>query len=1246
MQQIRELFSQTRKIDRRIEKVIDYRATDEARLEREISEYEVTASVERGMRRILEAFDEGARGGDVTEIGAWVSGFYGSGKSSFTKYLGFALDHTRKINGAPFVESLAVRIPSLDLRERLKTIARHHRTAVFMVDLGTDQLADSASESVANVLYWNVLKDLGFSKEKKVAELELRLERDNRLDDFRKAYAARYPGKEPWDVIHNDPTVAVGRASTLVTSFYPDDYKDPAEFRQLKVQPIENVGELAGRMIELIRRRKKCDNIIFFVDEVGQYVAPRQELILNLDGLARAFKEVGKGRVWFVATAQQTLQEISEKASLNSPELFKLKDRFPITVELEATDIRDITAKRLLTKNNEGKELLERQFVAAGEPLQMHTHLADWPGGRTTLGAEEFAKLYPFLPARFDLVLALIRALSQRTGGAGLRSAIRLVQDLLVDTSRTLPKGAVPLADRLIGQLATVDDIYDTLRHDLHKEHPQAVEGVDRIAKHPDFKDDPCAVRAAKAVAALQPLEKYPRTAENIAALLYRELGAPGDAEAVGKALHRLVDAREFGLVELRVDGPTQGGAGFIFLSDEVQPIQKKRDNYVPTQAEINRLRLDVLHNTFDPVPEARIEGTKTVQAGIRLGKGVIAGESGDVIFRLEDVEPASLEARVQAIEEETQTRDEHKNTVFWIFARPSEVEEHLMDVCRSTFIQAEGARGKDKDKTVPADVTRFLRSEERRADRAKDAAKATYQRALFKGIFVFRGRRRPVEELGTTIMGGASAFLQEVAGVVFRHFRHVKKNVPGEVAARFLEVDRLDKMPKDRDPLGLVQKKGGRPSIDTGHPALLEALRAFRELVAATGSGRVQGSALLDFFYAPPYGWSKDTSRYLFAALLMAGEVELHSGDGVLRTAGPKAVEAVRNTQSFNRIGIAPRGQPVPVEALDRASRRLEAMFGVEVLPLEDQVSRVVRTHFPTVMERVGSLPDRLRLLKLPGEPRARAFLQTCADLLKEDAGGAASLLGGVESAIPVEEKWASGVVKTLDNGGEEDIGASRGMLDRLGELADLFASVQELLHSNAVTTITEIVSSESFHQRMADLRDAQRALTRSVRALYHAEREPLLRALDEVRKRLEARPEWIRISDEDRVEIATELVATGLPEEPQEPLGALQRVLTRRLGLADLEERLARKVDRRRIFMMIANARIDDDEGDDVPSDDADAPMNLVESVPIGDLLPDAELANAADVERWIADLRARLLERVQLGPIRLTDVDRGQR
>ncbi len=113
---IRSLFQTRRPIDRPIEKVIDYYVTDAARLRSEIDEYEVTESVERNFRRFLDVFGDGVRRGQVAETGIWVSGFYGSGKSSFTKYLGFALDSDLTVGERPFVDLLAERLNSPDVR--------------------------------------------------------------------------------------------------------------------------------------------------------------------------------------------------------------------------------------------------------------------------------------------------------------------------------------------------------------------------------------------------------------------------------------------------------------------------------------------------------------------------------------------------------------------------------------------------------------------------------------------------------------------------------------------------------------------------------------------------------------------------------------------------------------------------------------------------------------------------------------------------------------------------------------------------------------------------------------------------------------------------------------------------------------------------------------------------------------------------------------------------------------------------
>ena len=106
METIKNLFDQSKDIYRTIEKVITYSASQEHRLRAEISEYVVTESIDEQFERLLTKMQLAMDSGDENEVGVWVSGFYGSGKSSFTKYLGLAFDQEKTIDGIPFLKHL------------------------------------------------------------------------------------------------------------------------------------------------------------------------------------------------------------------------------------------------------------------------------------------------------------------------------------------------------------------------------------------------------------------------------------------------------------------------------------------------------------------------------------------------------------------------------------------------------------------------------------------------------------------------------------------------------------------------------------------------------------------------------------------------------------------------------------------------------------------------------------------------------------------------------------------------------------------------------------------------------------------------------------------------------------------------------------------------------------------------------------------------------------------------------------
>ena len=109
MSKIKELFDPSKDIYRSIEKVVTFGSLKSAHLKSEISEYVVTDKLKHNFEKILDAMAAGMQS-ESHEVGIWISGFYGSGKSSFAKYFGLGLKKNYVIEGVSFQERLINRI--------------------------------------------------------------------------------------------------------------------------------------------------------------------------------------------------------------------------------------------------------------------------------------------------------------------------------------------------------------------------------------------------------------------------------------------------------------------------------------------------------------------------------------------------------------------------------------------------------------------------------------------------------------------------------------------------------------------------------------------------------------------------------------------------------------------------------------------------------------------------------------------------------------------------------------------------------------------------------------------------------------------------------------------------------------------------------------------------------------------------------------------------------------------------------
>ena len=996
---IRTLFDLDRGLDRPIEKVITFAAKQEARLKAEISEYVVTDSIEEQFRKLLERMQLAMEVGGENETGVWVSGFYGSGKSSLTKYLGFAFDDRVQLDQVPFLKYLQDRFHTPQVKALLGTVAQRFPAAVVMLDLASEMLAGATMADVSTVLYYKVLEWAGYSRNLKVATLERRIEQDGRTEEFEATVKAQIPGMT-WADIRNDPLAVDALIPQLAHEMYPQLFPTPNVFSSSTEWFLMSEKERVSEMIDLIRRKSGKQHILFIIDEVGQYIASRDNLILNLDGLAKNVKGQGDGKVWILATAQQTLTEDDPRASLNSDKLYKLKDRFPIQIDLEASDIKEICYRRLLGKSPSGEGALGQLFDTYGQALRHNTKLKDAKFYRADFDRTTFINLYPFLPAHFDILLRLLGALAKSTGGMGLRSAIKVIQDILIEEHN----GHLPVADRPVGWLATTVTLYDSLEKDIRRAFPSIHYAAEASCTF--YSDKPLHQEVAKSIAVLQILGNLPITVENVASLMHPSVDGVSRLNPVRQAVEEM-------LQEPRVPLSDKEGE-LSFLSEKLREIDVERSQIALRSVDIRSILNGALRNSFDPLPRATLLGSLQVVAGLKVLSGSsvqgLAGDQHPVQTLVQFVEATEYEAVRSATVEESRQR-QAQTTIYALGRTDPEAQNLAEEIYRCQRIDELYRNDPDQE------VRDYCKNQQDRADRLRITLQQKLQQSLYGGSFVFRGQLTGVSTLGQDLLEAARRQLSEVAEQVFDRYNEAPTRVETSQAEKFLKQTNLSAITSVLDPLDLVQVVSGQPQIQTSQKAIV----SIRDYIDRNGT--VEGKRLIDHFGDPPFGWSPDTLRYILAAMLVAGEITLRISGREVKAVGQQAIDALKTNKSFGKVGVGLRDYKPPMEVLGRACERLTELLGESVIPLEQEISKAALKQFPKYQRDFSPLGAKLAALGVAGAERLRSLTDELAEVLLSDASDAPERLGGEDSALYENLKWAREVAKALDNGLESTI-------------------------------------------------------------------------------------------------------------------------------------------------------------------------------------------------------------------------------
>lgn len=1110
-QTIKTLFASS--IDRRIEEVIKVDQKDEDILRGEIDEYVVTNTIRAHYANVLEVFAE-TPNKPHEGIAVWVSGFFGSGKSSFAKLLGLSIEN-RPIAGVSAGKRFSERAGDKKLSVLLKTINEKIPTHAVIFDVSTDRGIRSGSQSLTEIMYGLFLHSLGYAKDLDLSELEITLEERGQLERFEKEYARLF--KKEWAQEKGKVAFALSEASSVLHSLDPKTFPMADSWsKAAKSKADISPGKLAERAGELMKRRRAGHALMFVVDEVGQFVARDVQKMLDLQAIVQNFGVKGRGKHWLVVTSQEKLNEIVSGLDDKQIEIKRLMDRFPHQVHLEPSDISEVTSRRVLSKNAAAQRILGELYDANRGRLSEHTRLsADIK--LPELSRDGFVELYPLLPYQIDLIINVVSGLrtqggvSRHVGGAN-RTIIKLAQQLLINP-------AVNLASQPIGTLARLDHVYDLVQNNIGSDVRAKIAAIVRELDHP------LAQPVAKVVCLLQHVKSVHRTAENIAAALHSNVTGDSRLAAVKEAIRELEKA---GKVRL-------GEGGYRIPTPAEDDWERIRNGLSPRQGDAHRLCSEVLTSFWQPLPTHTLSDAKVFKAGLAVGGRSLA--DGDIMFNFQFVEDAdAFEAACAALR--TRSQQERSN-VFWAVCLDEAIDREIVEVHRSKEMVARKER-----EAKTADETALIGEEKNRLRQHQDELRRLLKLACLNGTAAFRGNDRSPSDRAADVGKSATEILAAVLPEVFERFKEAaaRANDVKKGLDALLVAENLQGLPAVFGALRLLREEKGKTVLRTDDGPSAEVLARIEERAnyGETASGRF----LAEAFAKEPFGWDFEVVRLLVAALLRAGKIQATSkGQTIESATGVDARDTFSNNNVFRQATFRPK-KSIETASLIAAAEAFSDTFGTEIRGEITNVSAIVAELRREIVRRDDGVATAHGLLvanRLPGAAMLENAIAQMKEILRGSEENAVATFNAAHRSIKDAIKRATELEQALSDAQLQDLKHARRVLE--GDWAFLRAElgVTEECQRQAAA-LADLLERETFYRELPAIAQHARAVESEYKRRHDVVLQSRVGAYRDAYEQLTKVPNWAMLNADQRRGLAAPFERWMQYDSPPAPIPQIQ--------------------------------------------------------------------------------------------------------
>ncbi|WP_181189091.1 BREX system P-loop protein BrxC [Bombilactobacillus bombi] len=571
---IKEIFKKS--IDRDIKGVVKVGQTQETIKQQELEEYVVTKELQQHFASFFDAYQKSIDS-TTDNMGVWIDGFFGSGKSHFLKILSYLLGN-EEVSGKTALDYFKDDQKIVDpfvLGQMEQATQIPTDVILFNIDSKANSNSGDDRNAILNV-FLKVFNEMqGYSTASPyIADLEHELDQKGMYQQFKNRFAELTD--MDWSIGVNHYRFQTANIKQALVDINYLSEENAQGYINLLSTPYEiTIEEFAQRVNQYIESKGNDHHVVFLADEVGQFIGNDVNRMLNLQTIVEELGAKTQGKAWVIVTSQQAIDQVTD--NLNGQDFSKIQGRFKTRISMSSANVDEVIKKRILQKKESSEQRLEELYQDNRHNIN---NKIDFDSGIKRPKYDtpaSFAINYPFVPYQFNLLQDVLNAI--RLHGSDGKHLSEGERSMLA----TFQEAAQSYEDQEVGALIPFSLFFEGLSQFLDHNHILTITRAreDKII-NPQQEVNPFAVQVLKTLFMVKYVDGFDATVYNLTTLLLNSIDTDRQEleSHVQQALKDL-ESQNYILKNLNT---------YEFLTDAEQDVNNEIKNEEVSESEISKL--------------------------------------------------------------------------------------------------------------------------------------------------------------------------------------------------------------------------------------------------------------------------------------------------------------------------------------------------------------------------------------------------------------------------------------------------------------------------------------------------------------------------------------------------------------------------------------------------------------------------------------------------------------------------------